>query len=157
MLADLDNWIICCRKLVDASEKPPYLDDIYPELGEVEPGDRPWNKMPEEFWQAAERLLSNRPSDLALRFALLYLADPSIPRVVLGKEKEQQRGYFRHLMALCIPEELTDLRTLKFELHNSYLASDWGLTKQLLGRLDSLEILSTGEMKALERQRKYGN
>lgn len=122
MLPDLHDWILRCRRIVDDITRSPYLDAAY-ELKPEEQWANFWNTKFDDYIEAAEQLLSQRPSDLALRFALLYPLHKT--GTLPLPEHDQRKNAFRHLVALCIPEEIADLRTLQFELHNSYLASDW--------------------------------
>ena len=136
MPADLENWILRCRKVVEVSEAPPYLDRRFPELDEGLPDT---SEELQNYCDRAERLLVEDPSDLGLRFGLLY-----------PLRLRQSRGAFQHLVPLLVSERLTELRALKFELHNAYLADRWDLTKQLLRQLEHLDVLPPGELAALE-------
>ena len=108
----MHDWILRCRRIVDDLTGPPYLDAEH-EWDSEEECTSLWRKEPHEYYEVAERLLSQQPSDLALRFALLYpIYQKETLSVAEHGEYGEYKNSFRHLVALCIPEEIADLRTL---------------------------------------------
>ena len=158
MIQELNSWIEQCRNFVGSVNFPPYLDDdwVSERIREIAP--RLVDSSPEGFQgyeEIAENLLSGSPSDLGLRLALLYpvqafrrgFGEPRTPAQYLDSPAAK---CFRHLTALCIPEEINELRQLQFELHNAYLAGDWGTTKQLLRLLEKLGAMPDEEVLAIQ-------
>lgn len=142
--------------------RPPYLDAEISDLEEHLPFDpdaakrRP--ELFEELASAAETSLAESPGDLALRLAALY----PLRRAALSNCWEK-RGFrthrggeevriFKHLEALCVPEKLSGLNELKFELHNAYLAANWEKAEALLVRLALIGLLEPAEMHFLRGQ-----
>jgi tetratricopeptide (TPR) repeat protein len=66
--------------------------------------------------------------------------------------RKEEIEVFKHLAGLCVPENLTCLSDLKFELHNTYLAADWEKARQLFSRLAVLGLLDPPQMHALRGQ-----
>jgi tetratricopeptide (TPR) repeat protein len=153
MAKGLEDWIVRCQNFVEESDNSPYLDGRFLELDEHAPkiGSSPEER--HDYSEQAMRLLFEKPPDLGLRFGLLYplrLSAIYNNHRSIRLDKLEEAKCFEHLFALCIPEELTDLRPLRFELHNSYLARQWNLTKQLLRQVELLDLVSPGDLAAIK-------
>ncbi|MGA2373806.1 MAG: hypothetical protein ABSG11_24390 [Candidatus Korobacteraceae bacterium] len=149
-MEDLKKWITLCNEALRTSDEAPYLDISNPLLD----GDVPKIMAEQEYLGCAEELLTEDPSDLTLRFGLLYPLRASAMKnpcpVDASKINSDSRtNAFQHLAALCIPEQINDLRSLRFELHNSYLAGHWQLAQRLLRRMETLDLLPLGESLAV--------
>ena len=107
------------------------------------------------LWQDAleEQLLRN-PANRPLRVAALrpFLAGGlSNPWHTTFRSTELCLA-FRYLARLCVPEALTSLADLKFELYNLYLAADWHRAAEVLRRIAILDLLPARELYLLRGQ-----
>jgi hypothetical protein len=59
---------------------------------------------------------------------------------------------FRQLSGFCIPEKLTVIAEIRFELHNMYLAANWNEAEELFRRVALLGLLDPSELHALRGQ-----
>jgi len=140
MAPDIEGWIDRCRAVLESTKGPPYLDRPYPELKEQPLEISHSAEALESYLQDADQILSTRSYDMGLRFALLYPVC----------RKSHAISCFREVAALCIPERITDLYAIQFELQNAYFTSNWGLSRQLLRRLEHLDLLPPAELAALK-------
>jgi hypothetical protein len=139
---DMQDWIGRCRGALAHLSTPPYLDAEIPELEQNLPFDyesaRAKPELVQQFAYTAETSLAPSPGDLGLRLAALYplrraalsnlweRADHSSfwatkEAVQMFKPTNEEIHIFKYLDALCVPEKLSSLNDLKFELHNAYL------------------------------------
>ena len=146
------TWANLCRHQIADMTDPPYLDDVYEGLpADVPITDRSDAEVLATYQQIAQEFLAESPADLAVRFAVLYplsIAGMTLSAAVLRPSPESKIS-FCHLVGLCSPEMPTDVRSLKFELHNSYLAEQWDRGAQILQRMALIGELGAAEISAL--------
>jgi hypothetical protein len=153
MRQDMESWIDLCRAFLAGTSEPPYLDGVY----EILPADVPVreNEHDEEviysYERIAEGFLAQNPADLAVRFAVLYPLRAAGMRYLskFSRPSPQLTSTFQRLMGIGNPERLSDLRNLKFELHNTYLAGQWGRGIEILRRIPMIGTLGAAEISAL--------
>jgi len=147
----LETWIGRCRAVVQQANRPPYLGEALRELEDA-PGLKlsspPWASLKkrrqrlEAFVRAMESRFAASPGDSAVRLAALYPLKGT--RYGLHFEAE-----FRYLAGLCVPERLTSLADLKFELHVSYLTASWDKAEEIFQRIALLGALKPEALFAL--------
>lgn len=153
MRQEMESSVNRCRIFLAGTGAAPYLDGIY----EILPADVPIreNERDEDtllsYESLAEGLLLQNPSDLAVRFAVLYpLSEAALAYSSrLFHPSSQAKATFQRLVLRCIPERLTDLRDLKFELHNTYLAGQWDQGAEILRRIAMIGAMGAAEIAAL--------
>jgi tetratricopeptide (TPR) repeat protein len=160
---DMQDWIGRCREALAHLSTPPYLDAEIPELEQNLPFDyetaRAKPELVQQFAQTAEKSLALSPGDLGLRLAALYPLRRAAVSIV-GELRtfgsywatDEESQVFKHLVALCVPERLTGLDEIKFELYNAYLAANWEKAEELFLRLAVLGFLPPSEMFFLRGQ-----
>jgi len=145
----MESWVDLCRLFIAGTSAPPYLDGVY----EILPADAPVreNVRDETYERLAEDLLLQNPADLAVRFAVLYpLREAGMTySAKFSSPSPQAKATFQRLVGLCNPERQTDLRDLKFELHNAYLAGQWNQGTEILRRIAMIGSVGAAEIAAL--------
>jgi tetratricopeptide (TPR) repeat protein len=148
------DWVIYCGRSNQISclpyiDAPIEIDERFQYVWEI--GSRGSRRQ----WQdALEEQLLRDPANRALRFAALYpfLDGGQLnPYSIHARHSESCVG-FRHLAGLCVPDNLTSLADLKFELYNVYLAADWDRADEVLRRIAILDLLPARELYLLRGQ-----
>ncbi|MGB8886916.1 MAG: hypothetical protein WCC87_09350 [Candidatus Korobacteraceae bacterium] len=149
----VESWVDQCRLSIASASGLPYLDGDYEILDAHVPIHH--SETDDEavcsYELLAKDFLARNPSDLAVRFALLYPLRKAGMRFSAGVRgaSPQVKATFDRLVELCSPERLADIRDLKFELHNSYLAKQWDNGARILQRIAVIGALGAAEISAL--------
>jgi tetratricopeptide (TPR) repeat protein len=82
-------------------------------------------------------------------FKRIALSNPFERTMRVSKEGVEA---FRYLAGLCLPERLTHLAEIKFELNNLYWAENWEKAEEVFRRVVILDLLETPALHALRGQ-----
>lgn len=152
MWALMEGWVDQCRAFFGGMSSSPYLDGFYEGLSDesVLKSKRDESVI-SSYEVTAEDFLARYPSDLAVRFAVLFPLREAGMTFSLSSLRPSPRmqAVFQRLIELCNPDGLTGLPELKFELHNTYLAGQWQRGDEILHRIAVIGAMGAAELSAL--------
>ena len=161
---DIQGWIKRCRAVVEIAAGPPYLDMEIPDLESNLPVSyEASSKHPgvfQSFARAIETSLAQSPNNLGVRLAALYPLRRAALCNLYHKRihslfPDEAMSAFRQLSEFCIPEKLTVIAEIRFELHNMYLAANWNEAEELFRRVALLGLFDPSELHALRGQFRF--
>jgi tetratricopeptide (TPR) repeat protein len=149
-------WVERCRVFVDSTSEVPYIGEIMPEVEEFLPlsFEEKDQELHLAFGNLLERHVQANPAELSHRFAVLYpfrdagMLNPYDPSP-FPRPTEPVAEAFEHFAGLVMPEKLSDLRAVKFELHISYLTRNWSVAEEIFRRAALLELMPTWQLHLL--------
>lgn len=147
----IEDWVRYCEQSPEILDLP-YIDSQVEIDGRFEEifGDfrRHGTWLISAWRNSLEGRLLDDPANRALRFAALYpfleggLSNPyNIPHSL-----KDLRPVFHHFAGLCIPDKITSLADLRFELYNQYLAANWERADEIWRRIALLRLLPFREL-----------
>jgi tetratricopeptide (TPR) repeat protein len=115
-----------------------------------------------QLLSTVERFLLGGPSDLPTRFVALsvYYGLAHFPSIyaetdLLAEAQERHARTLAYLVRLVPTEDCHDWRTIRWEILNAYVISDWDRALELYNRAEKLNLLPLTEIRVLRAQFRF--